>query len=265
MKVIKQIFYLLYEVIIIYYVYSISVLFLKIGFSEISRYIFFAFICIFLLLPLIKNFKFCKGIKLLSMENDYKINKSIKKLKNINKLDNPVLKVKKQKENLDNIIITNKGVFNIVKSNLKGKIKIENDNEWYQKVGNKYVKIESPIIKIKKFRKTLRKAFSEDIIYDVIVMMEDRVTIDMDNNCNAPIISYNNLGKFIDNYNAEEIFESDKLYDKLYPYIYENKDNSKEISIYNKYMESKWKYRGRFTVVLITVVFYIKSVLLIKQ
>lgn len=262
MKTIKQIFYLLYEIIIVYYVYSISILFLKIGFSEISKDMFFIFLVMFLLLPLAKSLKIGKNIKLLSIENEYKINEKIKKIKNINKLYNPVLKVKKDKENLDNIIITKKGVFNIVKSNLKGKIKIENDNEWYKKIGGKYIKIESPILKIKKFRKILRRAFSEDIIYDVIVMMEDRVTIEEENNTNAPIISYNELDKFIKNYNADEIYEPDELYDKLYPYIYENKDNSKEISIYNKYVEAKWKYRGRLAVVLISIVFYIKNVLI---
>ena len=263
MRTLKQIIYLLYEIIISYYVYCICVLFLKIGFNEISRDIYFIFFGMFLLFPLIKSYKITKGTNLLLLQNQYKINNNLKKLKNINKLYNPILKNENEKQQLDCIVITDKGVFNVVRSNLKGKIKILNDNEWYQKNGKNYIKVESPIERVKNYRKILRNAFKEDIIYDVIVMMEDRVKIESENNSNAPIISYHELKKFISEYNNKEIFKSDELYDKLYPYIYEHKDSSGYMNIYNKYIESKWKYIGRLAVILVSFVFYIKNIIII--
>lgn len=262
MKIIKQIFYFIIALSVIYYVYLISIMLAKVGFKEISRDFYFASLSIYLAVPLLKSLKLKRGIDLYAVDTLEKINKNIKVLGDeTNRLSDVILKKDNIERKIDNIIITEKGIFNIVRCNYKGQIYAKDDKTWYIKSKKEFKKVKSPIDEIIINRELLSAEIEEEKILDLIIMMNDRVDIEGESNCSVDIIRYNEIGDYIINYSTERDYNEEELYDKIYPLIYKFQEIKNDKNIYKRFVENKWKYRGRVFISLISFIFYLKNIL----
>lgn len=259
----KKAIYFVTALIIVYYIYAISVLLLKVGFKSASKEFFFLSLSIYLLIPVIKGIKYRKIITddlILS----YRINKILKKInfKNITKIQDVTIKNTRGETELPCIITTDNGIYNIYFCNYKGRYLISDDNNWFLKdKKSQLTKVESPINYIKENRNVLRENFNEEEIIDVIIMTDFFSNVIEKDNSTVPIIKINELPAFIEDYEGEDIFKEENIYDKLYPIIYKEKDLSNNLKIYNKYLDNVWQYRSRFTFICFSIMFYIFRVI----
>lgn len=263
MRNFKKVIYILTALIIIYYIYAISVMLLKVGFKSASRDFFFFTLSIYLLIPLIKNIKYKRDISE-ELILTYKINKSINKIKdnNITKLQGVTIKNNNGEASFPCIITTNNGIFNIVFCKYKGSIIVREDNNWFEKYKkDMLIKVISPINAIRKNRHILKENFNEDEIIDLIVMTNNYVDINEEEISSVPIVKIKDLGSYIENYESEEEYKEEDIYNKLYPAIYKEKNIDTEINIYNKYLDNMWQYRSRFALICFSTMFYIFRVI----
>lgn len=262
MKIIKQIFYFIIALAMIYYIYVISIMLAKVGFKDISRDFYFASLSIYLAVPLLKSVKLKKDIDIYALDTLEKINKSVKILGDeTNRLNDVILKKDNIERKIDNIIITDKGIFNIVRCNYKGQIYAKDDKTWYINKKKKLEGVKSPIDNIIKNRELLSTEIEGEKILDLIIMMNDRADIEGENNCSVDIIRYNEIGNYIMNYSTERDYNEEQLYDKIYPLIYKFQEIKSDKNIYKRFIENKWKYRGRVFISLISFIFYIKNII----
>lgn len=263
MNNIKRIFYAFTTTIIVFMIYRMSILLLMVGLKSTSRQLFFTTLCLYLFIPLLKNIRL-KNVDTNMCEINSKINKTYKKIKDdtITKLQGVTLKQENTSIDIDSIVINKYGVFNIVYSEYKGNIKIKEFNNWYKVVrGGVEVPIESPIEKLRKNREMLNRVFDEDQIIDLIVMVNDRVDVEEEEVSSVPIIRYDDLPSYISEYESDDEFDPEELYDKLYPLIFKTKDLEKDIELYEKYLDLKWQYRSRFAIIAFSLFFYIVKVI----
>lgn len=262
MKILKQFFYFLFALIIVYYIYSISLMLLKIGFKDASRDFYFGTLLIYLTIPLVHSLKLKRKIDVVALDTYEKIDKSIKVLGDkTNRLSDVILKTDKLEVKVQNIIITEKGLFNIVRCNYDGTILIEDDFTWTKREKRGLKQLKSPVEEIRRNREILSKVLEEEKIVDLIIMMDDRVELTDEKNCKVDIIRYNDIGNYIMNYNTNREYDEEEIYDKIYPLIYKVAEIKEDRGIYHKFLESKWKYRGRVFIFFIFFIFYLKNLI----
>ncbi|MDS0525733.1 NERD domain-containing protein [Clostridium sp. SHJSY1] len=255
-----------YAFIFVYFIYSFCILLLKIGLDGASGNIFFVTLSIFLCGPFIKYNKMKSDITNGFIEENYKVNREIGKLKdNFNIMEGLILKDGDDNFKIENIVITNKGVFNIVKCNYKGEFHINKYNKWYKtsRKGNRGVI--SPITEVRKNRDYLIKLFDEDLIIDLIVMVNDRVYIEGEENSDVPIIRYDELFNYIADYPIDKEIDSDELYDKLFKKLIESKDIHKEEILYNKFVDNIWAFRSRLIFISAFFIVYILNIIYMQR
>ena len=259
MRILKRLLYAFFAAIIIYTIYRFSVIALIFGFNDTSREIFFVPVVFYFFIPILRNFK--------NRNLNIKRIKVYKKIKNIYKkisdfsvtpLLGLTLKDKEKTVDIDSVIVTEKGIFNIVLCDYNGDIEVKKNNKWIKiKSKNKDVELLSPINKVRKNRLFLNKIYGEESIIDVIVMTDFTADVYEEEKSDADIVRADDLLDYIESYNSDERYDSDELYDKLYPYIFKEKDLEKEFSIYEKYLDYKWQYRSRIAFISVGIIFYV--------
>lgn len=260
---VKRVFYAFVTLLVVFMIYRMSVLLLILGLKEASRQLFFITLSLYLFIPLIKSFKF-KGYNVESAEIRRKIKKIYKGIKDdkVTTLQGITLKSDKKSIDIDSLILTPKGVFNIAFCNEKGRILVKEFNSWVKLTrGDKELEITSPINIIRRNREMLSKVFKEEEIIDLIVMVNDRADVEEEEISSVPIIRYDDIADYIENYTSEDEYDSEELYDKLYPLIYKTEDLDKDLKFYEKYLDNKWQYRSRLTIISFGFIFYIMRIM----
>lgn len=259
MRILKRFLYAFFAAIIIYTIYRFSVIALIFGFNDTSREIFFVPIVFYFFIPILRNFK--------NRKLDIKKIRVYKKIKNIYKkisdfnvtpLLGLTLKDKEKAIDIDSIIVTEKGLFNIVLCDYNGDIEVKKNNKWI-KINNKNkdINLISPIDKVRENRSILNKIYNEETIIDLIVLTDFSADVYEEYKSDADIVRADDLLDYIESYDSDEKYDSDELYDKLYPYIFKEKDLEKEFNIYEKYLDYKWQYRSRIAFISLGVIFYV--------
>ena len=170
MRKIKRGMYVITAIVLSYMIYNVSIILLKVGMKDVSKNIFFFTLGMYLILPLLKRIK-------INVEEDeklkrpiYVVNKSLKEIKGneVTKLQGLTLKGKVKKEYIDSIIITKRGLFNIVMCDYSGDISIMEDGSWVKKTRRETQYLKSPLEKIKRNRSVLSEVLDEEIISFII-------------------------------------------------------------------------------------------------
>ena len=262
MKFLKRLFYSLSALILVYFVYFMSISLLKVGLKEASKNFFFISLSLYLVLPLIKIIRDKRNIPKDAVITN-RINKTLKELKDdtITKLQGVTIKYKKNKEYVDSFVVTEDGVFNIVLCNYRGDIIIKKGDGWFNDRIKESVELISPIEKIKRNRKILSNSLQEDEIIDIIVMTDSFVTVYEEEASSVPIVRFDDLVDYIKEYEGEEKYDAEELYDKLYPLIYKEKDLAKETELLEKYLDNRWQYRSRVAMISFFALFYMFKIL----
>jgi len=257
-KKLKRLFYSLSALVLVYMVYIMSVMLLKVGLKDISKDFFIISLSIYLVLPLIKTAKDKRNIP-----KDAAITSRIKKIlseikdDNITKLQGVTIKYNKNKEYVDSIVVTEDGVFNIVLCNYKGDITIKKDDVWFNEKRKESIEITSPLDKVKRNRRIFSKLLEEDEIIDIIVMTDPSVEVYEEESSSIQIVRYDDLVSYIMDYKGETKYDEEELYDKIYPLIFKEKDLLKETELLERYLEYRWQYRSRVAAISFFLMFYI--------
>lgn len=259
---IKRVFNVISAFILVYFIYSVSLILYKAGFDGASRDFFFITLAAYLCIPLLRYLKIKKDILEDNLEENVRITYEGKELKGTaDILEGIILKYKHEERKINNLIITKKGVFNIVKCNYTGRISVEDSNRWYRIYGKDSREIPSPITEVRKNREYLSKIYDEDMIIDVIVLVRDRVFVKGEENSDVAIIRYNNLSQFIKSYEADIEWDKESLYDRIYKRIIKVNNLMDEEEIYNKFLDNKWIMRSRLSFISTFFILYIIRVL----
>ncbi|MBU5487862.1 hypothetical protein KQI77_06720 [Clostridium sp. MSJ-8] len=258
MNIFKRIFYIFSALFLVYIVYKISILLLMVGLDTMSREFFLLVLGIYLVIPLVKNLRL-KTSDLNCIEINNNISRVCKKIKDskTTSLLGLTLKYNNIEKYFDAIIINKHGVFNIVFCDYKGNIVVSEYNSW-KKVNNRREEtLVSPINKIRENRELLSKVYKEEEINDLIVMIDESVDVTEEESSSVPIVMYMDLADYIDNFDNEEEYNEDELYDKLYPIIVTERELQQDNKLFQKYLDYKWQYRSRITIISFAAVLYI--------
>ncbi|MBD7909917.1 nuclease-related domain-containing protein [Clostridium cibarium] len=251
----------LYAFITVYFIYSLSIVLLKVGFDGASREIFFSTLAIYLSIPIV-NYNKAKGNIVSGLiEENYKITKEVEKLKEkANIMEGVILKDRKSDFKIENIVVTNRGVFNIVKCNYKGDLEIKKNNRWYKHSRNGINEVISPITEVRKNRNYLAKILDEEFIIDLIVIVNDRAFLIGEENSDVPVVRSDELYNYISEYLVEEEINEDKIYDKIYEKVIKVNNIQEEKELYNKFVDNIWTFRGRLIFISVFFVLYLFNV-----
>lgn len=261
-KNLKRIYFCFISFLLIYLVYRMSLLLLKFGLNDAAFEIFYIVSALYLGYSLIRYIQYKKSYSFNELKLYNRVNKIFSNVEgNVTPLQGVTLKKGDNKGELDSIIITSKGVLNIVSCSYTGDLIIKKDGNWYKRDKNSDYMISSPINKIRKNRDILSKIYNEDEIIDVVLLLSDYVEIEGEENFNVPILRNDELNEYIEEYQIEEEYNTEELYDKLYPTISEEKDLEGLKSNYNKYIDTKWQFRSRLAAVSIFGILYILNLI----
>lgn len=246
--------------LLVYFIYIVSIILFKVGFDAASRDFFFITLAAYLISPLLKYIKIKNDVLGENLEENERITYEGKQLsEDVDMLEGVLLKYKNNEFKIDNLIITKKGVFNIVKCNYTGRLKIK-DNRWYKIYGGSLSEIPSPVSEIRKNRAFLSKIYNEDQIIDVIVMIRDRVFVKGEESSDVPVIRYSDLSNFIENYEGDSKWDKENLYNKIYKRIIEVNNILDEDKKYNTFLDNKWVMRSRLSFISAFLILYIVRV-----
>ena len=264
LRYLKRTGYVFSAFILVYMVYIMSLFLLRFGFDGASRQIFFVALGVYLVLPIFKDYKDKKEYDQ-EFEELRSCNKMINVLSglddSITALQGVTLKVEDDVYLIDDIIITKKGVFNVVECNTKGSILIEDGEKWYIKRRKGKELITSPINKIRSNREVLKQVFSDDQIIDVIVMTSFGTYVEGEENSMVGVVRCDELVDYINRYDEKEKYYVEELYEKLYPIIYSDKDLKDIKEKYNNLIDNRWRFRSRLSFISIFCILYVFKVM----
>ena len=159
---VKRLYSVITTFVFVYLVYVISIFLFKAGLDGASRDFFFIILSVYLCLPLLRYLKMKKEVLDSNLEENERVIYELKEFcEEADILEGIILKDEEEELKIDNLIITKNGVFNIVKCNYTGRIRIK-DNRWYRKYSKELSEIPSPITELRKNRIYLSKIFDED-------------------------------------------------------------------------------------------------------
>ena len=246
---IKRIYICFFSFFLIYLVYKMSTLLLKMGLDSAATEIFYIIVSLYLGYSLIRYMQYKKSYSFDELELYNRVNKIFSKIEGkVTPLQGITLKKDEVKGELDSIVVTSKGVFNIVSCSYIGDIKIKEDGNWYKRDRRGDYMISSPINKIKKNREILSKIYNEEEIVDVVLLLSDYIEND-------------ELNDYINDYEIEDEYDESGLYDKLYVTIESEKDLDGIKSSYKKYIDAKLQFRSRLAAVSIFTILYILNII----
>lgn len=229
MNIVKRIFYTFSAFCMVYFTFKVSVLFYKVGFKSAAGELFLITLCIYMSVPLIKLLKNKRLVHVDVMQIVTKINKTkIAKNKNNNLIFYASLKAKDLLQESETLLITEKGVFNIVYFNEYSNAKT----------------FEDCIESIRKTRKIIGSVIKEDNIYDIIITSKKQHKKQITNH-SVDIINFANLDDYIDEIEVNKKYNQANLYDKIYPIIYKTQDINKEDKVYQAFLDNRYQFRSR--------------------
>ncbi|HEY5524672.1 MAG TPA: hypothetical protein VIK26_04950, partial [Clostridium sp.] len=230
--------YVIIALLLVYVTYSISVGMLNIGFEGASSEFFFIVLGFYLAAPLIKYTKIRENVIEGEFEENYKINKNLKKFNTLgNTIEDATIKYNTQDIKIEKLVITKKGIFNIVKCNYTGDILIEEDNRWYKTNKKRKDALLSPVNTIRNYRVALTNIFEEEDIIDLIVIVNDRFYVQGEEYSDVPIIRYDEILSYIEDYEGKEKYNEEELYERIYPSILGTKNTFEENKLYNVFLD----------------------------
>ena len=114
-----------------------------------------------------------------------------------------------EKQEYDNIVVSDRCVYNIEVKNFKGKIIIDDQQNWKRLLNNVEQGLENPIGQVKRHEKLLASFLPEGTFIESIICLSDaNVIIEGINNSKVPVIKGDMLVAYIENKN-EELSEQD--------------------------------------------------------
>ncbi|GAA0077885.1 hypothetical protein UT300005_22630 [Clostridium sp. CTA-5] len=193
----------------------ISIIIITIGFKKIFSFLnsqnsiiimFIIYLCVLLYIlfkDVIVNNRRNKMIKKAGKEGEDKV-KSILNTLNKDKykvISSFYLRGNDLTQELDSLIISSNGIFNIEVKNFSGDITINKSGEWIRIKNGKSETIKNPKDQIERHHKVIKDVVGKNInIVDILVIANDRSTLSVKGNINYKVLLYKDLKDYIYNY-----------------------------------------------------------------
>lgn len=259
-------FYVITALILVYVIYYISLGMIKIGFHGASSEFFFIVLSFYLAVPLIKYTKIKKNVIEGEFEENYKINNNLKKLNILgNTIEDATIRYNNQDIKIEKLAITKKGIFNIVKCNYTGDILIEKGNRWYKTNKKRKDALLCPVNTIRNYRLALTNIFEDEDIIDLIVIVNDRFYIQGEEYSDVPIIRYDEISSYIEDYEGKEKYNEEELYERIYSSIVTTKNTFEENKLYNVFLDYKWMFRSRLAFISVFWILYLLNIIYLDK
>ena len=195
----------------------ISTLIRDLGYKEIAIGFAISSMILLTIIPNIKEVKKDRAIRKGGIEGERKVKQELKELKGrgYRVINGVYLKGNTITQEIDSLIITPKAIFNVETKNYGGEITITKSGDWIRtKYGEKsYLK--NPKEQVDRHRKCIKEIVGNTKIVDLVVIANDKTTIEGEKNSKVKVINYSNLSEYIEKYRGENIYNVDALYNKL--------------------------------------------------
>ncbi|MBW6409905.1 nuclease-related domain-containing protein [Clostridium weizhouense] len=193
----------------------ISIIIITIGFKEIFNFLnsknniiimLMIYLCVLLYIlfkDTVVNNRKNKMIKKAGKEGEDKVKKILSSLnKDKYKVMNSFyLRGNNLTQELDSLIISSNGIFNIEVKNFSGDITINKLGEWTRIKNGKTETIKNPKDQIQRHHKVINDVVGKNInIVDILVIANDKSTLSVKGNVNYKVLLYRDLKNYIYNY-----------------------------------------------------------------
>ena len=201
---------------------GIGVIFLSglikdLGYKEVSIGFAISAMLLLTIVPNFKEYKRDRAIRQGGIDGENRVKEELKELKGKGyKIINGVyLKGKTLTQEIDSLVITPKGIFNIETKNYAGDISINKYGDWIRtKKGNtSYLK--NPCEQIERHKRCIKEIVGNVKINDIIVIANSKTTIEGLKNCKVKVIKYSGLSEYIEGFKAEKKYDVDEVYKKI--------------------------------------------------
>ncbi|MEG0642238.1 MAG: nuclease-related domain-containing protein [Clostridium sp.] len=261
-KYFKRGYYIVGAIIMVFIIYKVSLFFLNIGLDSVSRQLFFISMCFYLYIPLMSYVKSKSEVVKTGILEEQMVKEELEILKEgCTVLHGVYIKDGEEKIEIDSLVISDKGIFNIYVKKLSGEITIKENEVWkFKRYGNIEYSY-APIEGVKKNRRALASVVDEEKIIDLVVIAGDGVSVEGSENSSVPVVMYNDLVEYINNYETDERYDVEKLYEEFYPSLDgESTVYEKELK-YEDHLNKRWIFRGRFAVVTVFLGLYLANIM----
>lgn len=241
---------------------GIGVLFLSnlisnLGYREVAIGFALSAMLILVINPNYKEYKKDKAIKQGGIEGEERVKDELKELKGRGyKIINGVyLKGDTLTQEIDSIVITPKGIFNIEVKNFGGDISINKYGDWIRTKQGQNTYLKDPVGQVERHRKCIKEIVGNIRIIDVIVIANSKATIDGIKNCKVKVLKYSCLSEYIQSYKGESKYKVDDIYLKIKSRI-KGKSNIK--SYKDKYkvpFYKEWDFIARLAVAIFIIIY----------
>lgn len=214
---------------------------------------------ILLFLPNLKAYNKERAIKQGGVEGENRVKKELKELDNKGyKVINGVyLKGKTITHEIDSLVITPKGIFNIETKNYGGVISINKYGDWIRTKKGTTSYLPNPKEQVDRHRECLKEIVGNTRIIDLVVIANSGTTIDGIKNSKVKVIKYSGLSEYIESYKGEAKYNVEEIYSKVKLSI-KGKSNIKKYKDKNKNpFYKEWDFLGRLVVSIFVIIYII--------
>ncbi|ATD55106.1 nuclease-related domain-containing protein [Clostridium chauvoei] len=259
----NKLLYIFTTLIFVLIIYNISSILIDFGMISIGRRFFLIIMTLFLFIPYFKNNKKRNEIIREGLLGEEKLQNEINKLDiNENKIiSNVILKNKRSKKEFDNLIITEKGIYNIKCTNIRGDIVIEKDGILKRYYNNQYNTVDSPIKEIQRESLFLKEIIEDINIMPILVITNKFVSITGKGNSKIAILTIDEINEYIVKDNLPTRYNKEELYNRVKKNI---KEYSNIFSLRSKYDEFNYysfEYKTKISISSFFILFYLLNLI----
>ncbi|MEG0295697.1 MAG: nuclease-related domain-containing protein [Clostridium sp.] len=184
------------------------------GYREISIGFAIAAMILLAVMPNYKELKKDRAIKQGGVEGENRVKEELKELKGKGfKVVNGVyLKGDTLTQEIDSLVVTPKGIFNIETKNYGGSISINKYGDWIRTKQGKTSYLKNPMDQVERHKKCIKEIVGNVRIIDVVVIANSKTTIEGTKNSKVKVIKYSGLSEYISSYKGENKYNVDEVY-----------------------------------------------------
>ncbi|SFC88887.1 nuclease-related domain-containing protein [Clostridium uliginosum] len=159
-----------------------------------------------------------KMIRIAGEEGESKVKNVLKSLdkKSYKVMSGFYLKGNSLTQELDSIVISKKGIFNIEVKNFSGNITINKSGEWTRIKNNKVETLKNPKEQVERHHKVIKEVVGSEVkVVDILVIANNKATLSIKGNTNFKILLYEELDEYINNYKSDSSYNMEELEKKI--------------------------------------------------
>lgn len=230
----------------------------SLGYKSVSNLVFIVIMLLVLFMQEIQEYFDKRKILNAGVEGETRLKNALNSLKKdkYKLLNGFYLKGDSITQEIDSLVISECGLFNIECKNFGGNISIDKNGVWHRERHGKKDILKNPKEQVERHNKVLREVVGQVDIIDVIVISNERATISGKENMDIPVVKYTEILDFIKNYKGRNKYSINKLESDIKSRItgYSDIKNYKEKN--KKPWYKSWDFAIRLIVVAYLLIYY---------